>query len=114
MNSDEEQTLILGVNANRSQKENKPQAPEELIFKRPSNPSILPKVTGVNVLADSVSMDINMIRNRLRNMGIEIKWTMYSRFPEGNRLLFLYCITMQGQYVLVELPTGTPIDFGDI
>ena len=88
------------------------QDPEEIVFRRPSNPGELPRVNGVNIMQRSSTL--SEMTSRLQDAGIEVLRVLYAYFPEGTRIIFLYCMTMHGQYMLVEPPLGTAVDYGDI
>lgn len=88
------------------------QGAEELVFRRPSNPGELPRVTGVNIM--TTRSNFQEIIDNLKDMGIEVVNTVYANYPEGPQALFIYAMTMHGQYVLIELPQGTTIQYGDV
>jgi len=106
------QLLKLEVNSVKTQE--KAQSGGEIIFSRPNAPGSLPKVTGVNVLSNPVGITLDNMRDKLKSMGLDIKYIMLSRFADGNKLIFLYCMTLHGQYVLIESPPEVKVNYGDI
>lgn len=92
-----------------------PQPAGEVVMKRPSNPGELPRVNGINIVSNSATTnDIDTIRDNLQDMGIETKSILYMKYPEGQRGVFIYGLTIHGQWVFVELPLGTVVNFGDL
>jgi uncharacterized surface protein with fasciclin (FAS1) repeats len=104
--------IRLEVNTTKSQE--KAQSGGEVLFSRPNNPGALPKVTGVNVLSNPPGLNLDIMRDKLKIFGIEIKYIMISRFADGNKLIFLYCMTLHGQYVIIESPPNVKVNYGDI
>jgi len=88
------------------------QPSEELVFRRPSDPGELPKITGINIMA--TTSDLNEITDNLKDMGIEVISIFYAKYPQGPQVLFIYTMTMHGQYVLIEPPQGTTVQYGDL
>lgn len=106
------ETLVLQVNNNSNAQ--KIQTSEEVVFKRPSNPGEIPRSTGVNIIELTKVKDVQYMKEKLREMGIEIKYIIFNRTMEGNQLVFLYCVTIYGQYVLVESPPNIKCDIGNL
>lgn len=106
------ETLVLQVKQNANL--NQIQSSEEVIFKRPSNPGEIPRATGVNLIDLTKVKDVQYMREKLKEMGIETKYLIFNRTVNGNRLMFLYCLTIHGQYVLVESPPNISVDVGNL
>jgi len=88
------------------------QVPKEVIFKKPSDPGSLPRVTGVNIIQKE--SNLAQITSNLKDMGIEVLLTFYSIFVQGRKAIMLYCMTIHGQNVFVELPDNINVDYGDV
>src|ERR1039457_3623160 len=105
---------LLKLEVNNVKNQEKAQSGGEVVFSRPNTPGSLPKVTGVNVLSNPIGINLDSMRDKLKSMGLDIKYIMMSRFADGNKLIFLYCITLHGQYVLIESPPEVKVNYGDI
>lgn len=90
-----------------------PLVSQNVSINRPTAPSILPRNGGVNILNQTVGID--NIKSRLKQMGIEVKKILYFHYSDGSIVAaLLYCMTTQGQCVIVEPPVGTTVYGGDL
>lgn len=110
---DSEETLHLGVSNPSTNKQDVQPASVDIEIKRPTMPGPkLPSVNGVNVLSDH--NDVNQMKTKLQSMGITVKSILYFSYGSASTLAFFYAQTSQGQYFLIESPTGVPVYGGGV
>jgi len=112
-----EETVKLGVSeSNRGT----PQAGQVLSLRRQNTPSMtsisghqmdqLPKNTGVNILTDVKT--IQDIMAKLEQMGIQLRYLLYFAYSDKQVAALMYCVTIHGQYVIVEPPPNIIVQNG--
>ncbi len=112
-----EETVRLGVSSVNS---GSPQTAQVISLSRqaPSegNPNVsqqmdqLPKLAGVNILTDVKT--IQDVMGKLHQMGIQIRYLLYFNYTDRQVAALMYCVTIHGQYVIVEPPPNIVVQNG--